>query len=293
MADYPVQVFNPNTLQDLFATWSRFSNAILYAGGLEIIRKQDKRILALPGGIITLDKIDELYKIRRTERYLEIGAMVKLNQIIHLGRIVPEALRSCLKQIAGPQLRNMATIGGNLCNPLQRLDATVPMIALDAEYELRTAESSRWISAFRFSSLPGRPDLAPQELLARIRVPLEPWTFTRYRKFNRSGTSEPGGGILLIARMQKNILTDIRVIYCGRFIAREKDSETMLAGKRLPLDKKETKAFVERWRYYLSIFEANENSIFPGEGVHFNPGLSNVQILNFIESTLIHISDLF
>jgi CO/xanthine dehydrogenase FAD-binding subunit len=291
MAKLSTQVFFPLNFQELFSTWSRLSNAVLYAGGVETVRNQSKRTPALPQNVISLAKLDELGKIGRSERYLEIGAMVKLNQIINLGKIVPEALHMSLQNIDSPQLRSLVTIGGNLCNPARRLDASAPMIALDAQYELRTSQSSRWISASRFSSQPGPPIIAPHELLTRIRVPLEPWTYTWYRKFTNPGPYEPGGAILLIVKIQKNILTDIRVIYSGLIILREKNSETMLAGKHLPLEKKETRLFLDKWKAYLSVFDGIEKSVFPGEGSLFNPELIKEQILRFIESTLTHISE--
>jgi len=286
------KVFSPANFQELFSYWNHFPRARIFAGGIEQIRKQGKRILVLPPEIISLDKMEELRKISRTERYLEIGAMASLNQIIHLGKIVPQALKLCLENIAGPQLRNLATIGGNICNPSRRLDASAPMIALDAHYELKTAQSARWISASRFSSLPGPPVLGSREVLTRIRVPLEPWTFTWYHKFSTPGSNESGGGILFMIRNQKNILTDIRVVYSGKSILREKDSETMLAGKHLPLERKNALAFIEKWRNYLSVFKGgNEKFIFGRDDRYSNPELIKAQILNFIETTVMSISD--
>jgi CO/xanthine dehydrogenase FAD-binding subunit len=291
MDNYKNQVFSPESFQELFSIWNQHNNAELFAGGVELIREQGKRIPTFPGDIISLHKIEELGKMRRSERYLEIGAMVKLNQIVNIGKIIPQALRECVSQIGDPQLRNLATIGGNICNQSRRLDASAPMIILDAQYELRTALSTRWISASRFSSLPGPLVLAPHEILTRVRVPLEPWTYTWYRKFNTSGSNRPGGIIILIVRIQKNVLSNIRVIYSDRIILRDKNSETMLAGKQLPLDRKDTRVFVERWKTYMSAFEGIENSVFSGTGVNFNPELVKTQIINFIESTLMYISD--
>ena len=238
MANSTSQVFSPESFQELFSVWNRFSNAVLFAGGVETIRGQGKIAPTFPDNVISLNKMEELGKISRSERYLEIGAMVKLSRILNLSKIVPEVLRDCLRHIGDPQIRNLVTIGGNICNPSRRLDTSAPMIILDAQYELRTAQSTRWISASRFSSLPGPPVLAPQEILTRIRVPLEPWTYTWFHKFNTSGSNRPGGLIILIMRMQKSILTNIRVIYSDRIILRDKNTETMLAGKQLPLDRK-------------------------------------------------------
>ena len=286
------KVFLPISYQELFSTWKNVPNAIIYAGGTELFRNRRIKLPFFPTEIISLERMEDLHKISRTERYLEVGAMVKLNQIINLGKVVPEALVQCLEGIASPQLRNIATIGGNICNPQRRLDSSVPLIALDAQIELRSISSSRWLSASQFASLPGPPALAKGEILSRIRIPLEAWTFSRYIKFRSPGSIEPGGGLLFLIRNQKNILSAIRVVYSGKLVLREKNSETMLTGKKLPLDIKETRSFIEHWKSYLSVFEGNEDSIFTGLEGKSNSDLSKTQILNFIESALMTITDL-
>jgi len=285
------QVFFPSGFQELFSAWNRFPDAVPYAGGTDLIRRQGSRIPILPRNIISLHKLEELGRISRTERYLEIGAMVKLNQIINLGKIVPEIFTLCLKNIAGSQLRNLATIGGNLCNPSRRLDCSAPMIALDAQYELRTAQNARWIAASRFSPQPGPSVLARQELLTRIRVPLEPWTFSCYHKFHTTGSYESEGAILLIMRNEKDILTDIRVVYSGQTVLREKNAETMLSGKHLPLERKDAAVFIDKWKAYLSGMENAEFFLVPDSIEKTNPELIKTQILNFIDATLMRISD--
>jgi len=282
MAAVKSQVYLPSSFQELFSIWECQSDAVLYAGGTAHLRYRD--FYKAPNAIIFLDKLEELKITSRTERYIEIGAMVTLNKIIHLGKIVPEALIRCLESFGGLQLRNLATIGGNICYPFQRLDAAGPMIALDAQYELSSALSSRWISASKFSSSPGLTALEPQELLTRIRVPLEPWTFTGYRKFNNTGRNKPGNNILLLLRNQKNILTDIRVVYSGEVILREKNSETMLTGKRLPLDRKVVALFLDNWKNYLYGIPENEGGNLVTE-------LVKMQILKFIEATIMRISE--
>ena len=290
--DVPIsQVFFPSALQELFSAWNRIPDAVLYAGGTEHIRHQGRRLPVFPRNIIFLDKLEELRRVSRTERYLEIGAMVNLNQIIQLGRIVPEVLIRCIENIACPQVRNQATIGGNLCNSVMRLDCSAPMVALDAQFELRTAQSSRWVKAEMFSSKPGPPELSPREILTRIRIPLEMWDFTRYRKFCNSGSNIPGKGILFMIKTQKNILADIRVVYSGRAVLRNKDSETTLIDKRLPLDPKIAAAYIEDWKNYLSDIAENDKTQFSGDVDKVGADLIKTQILAFIENTINYISD--
>jgi CO/xanthine dehydrogenase FAD-binding subunit len=247
-----------------------------FAGGTAFIREQGGQIPELPGNILSLDKLEELHRITRTERYLEIGAMVKLNDIIRLGKIVPEALRLCLEGIGTPQLRSLATIGGNICFPDRRLDASAVMIALDAAYELRNVQSARWISASRFSSLPGKLAVNPQELLTRIRIPLEQWDYTVYRKFG--AFPGPGGAVVFIMKNQKNVLSDIRIVFAGSGILRDKNSETLLIGKQLPLNRRDALDFIEHWNSYLSALEEP-------------PPLIRAEILNLVEALIISLAD--
>jgi CO/xanthine dehydrogenase FAD-binding subunit len=278
MADQLNQVFFPGSFPELFTIWARFPEAVPFAGGVEIIRNQGTAHLVLPRTILSLDKIEELGRITRTERYLEIGAMVKLNDIARMGKIVPEALTRCIEGIAGPQLRNLATIGGNLCVGSRRMDITAPLAALDAVYELRNLQTARWVSASRFSSPPGPPAIGPQELLTRIRIPLEQWAYTAYRKFGSPNAGKHGGAMVFILKNQKALLTDIRLIFAGEGLLRNKNAESFLAGKRLPLSRRDAADFVEQWRAYLS---ALDNS---GPLIHW-------EILNFIESLMSNLSD--
>jgi CO/xanthine dehydrogenase FAD-binding subunit len=276
------QVFSPAAFAELFSAWARFPGAVPFAGGTSLLRSQGQRVPSLPQNILSLDRLEELRRITRTERYLEIGAMVTLDEILRLGKIVPEALTRCLEHVAGPQTRNLATIGGNLCNSGRWLDTAAPMIALDAHYELRTAGQTRWISAARFSSVLGKPALSSQELLTRIRIPLDQWNYSLFRKFyppeGRPLGWEEGGVILFLIRNQKAVLTDIRIVFSGRLILRNRNAESLLIGRQLPLDRRETLIFVERWKTYLAELEQ------PG-------ALMKARILNFIESGLAEISD--
>ena len=270
------QFFFPASYMDLFTSWNLYPSAVLFAGGTGLLRDQGRQVFELPQIILSLDRLDELQKISRTERFLEIGAMVKLNKIIEVGKIVPLAFRRALECIAGPQLRNMATIGGNICYHGRRLDSAAVLSALDAQFELRTAHSSRWISALRFFSMPSPNMLAPKELLTRIRVPLDIWDYTAYKKFE--GHASRSRVVLFLAKTQKDVLSDIKIVYKTDVIWRDRDSESMLIGKRLPLTRKIAYDFIAHWEDFLS-------------GVHNMEELSRQELINFIESNVFNLSE--
>jgi len=268
--------FFPTSYSELFIAWSRYPKAVPYAGGTALIREQGRRILELPSIILSLEKLEEIRRINRSERYMEIGAMAKLSRILGFGKIVPATLRYCLENIAGPQLRNMATIGGNLCYSGGCLDTSTALVALDAQYELRSAQSSRWIAASRFFTAPGQTALKPQEILTRIRVPLDDWDYSIYKKIE--GQASQSKAIVFLARTQKNVLSDIRIVCKTDIPRRNKESESLLAGKHLPLNHRIAADFIENWRAFLAgIPNVNE--------------LSRQELINFIEMNIFNLSE--
>ena len=282
------QVLMPGNLTELFSLWNRIPGAVPFAGGTNIMhdtadsgsaprvfREQPE----LPNAILSLEKIEDLHNITRTERYLELGAMVRLSDIIALGKIVPHAFSRTLQGIANPPVRNMATIGGNICSGGDSLAA---LCALDAVYELRNAGNSRWVSAFRYSSMV--KNLQKGELLTRIRVPLEEWNYTVYRKFNSQDSGGEGGVLILIVRNQKNMLTGIQVIFIGfpsgetqPVLLRDKESEAFLEGKALPLDRRDAGHYRKFWEAYL-------------DTMHYPGLLLRDKILNAIETGIYSLS---
>ncbi|MDR2808209.1 MAG: FAD binding domain-containing protein [Spirochaetaceae bacterium] len=242
--DVPKQVFFPANYTELFSVWS--ADVSLCAGGTVQSRFQGKPLLHFATNIISLDALDELRRITRTERYIELGSMVTLNRIIALGKAVPDVLLRSLEHIADSQVRNLATIGGNIqC----RLNSTASLLALDARYELRSATGSRWVSAYRFSE---ESTIKKQELLTRIRIPLEKWEYSLCKCFVSPFNLEPRGVAVLIARVKKNVLSDIHFVFAGHSILHDSATEAILVGKKLPLKEEYANMFLEQWSNYLS-----------------------------------------
>jgi CO/xanthine dehydrogenase FAD-binding subunit len=244
-------VFFPESFQELFSAWNRFPQAVPYAGGTHIVRKQGKNTIELPKIILCLDKLKDLHIITRTEQFLEIGSMVKLSNLLNLGKIVPKILGTCLENIAGIQLRNLATVGGNICSLSNLYDLHAPLTALDAQYELKTAHRTRWVSAARFNLVNGNNALEARELLTRIRLPLHQWDYSIYKKFY-SEDNYNSEILVFLVKAQKSILADIRVVYKSNTIIRNKNSEDILNGRILPFSRKTAHDFVENWKTFLS-----------------------------------------
>jgi hypothetical protein len=318
------QVFCPASIAELFAVWKRCPDARLFAGGTTFLVEENGRALYPPPNIISLGKIEELKKISRTERYLEIGAMVHSAQVLDLRKIVPGILSKTLEANSTPQLRNIETLGGAICDPKQNHIAA-SMVALDARYEIRdAAQTSTWVSAIRFaaSRLPARcqtpvsdttvsPPVAPQvsqkppvpplvsdtafpvprhSLLVRVRLPLEQWDYSLNRKFDAALPDDPSECYcVFLARIQKNILSDIRMVFAIRqdsgetIILRDKNSELTLSGKKLPLDKKVVTQYTGLW--------SDAGKTASGESALKATPFMRARILSFIEDAILQLCD--
>ncbi|MCL2181164.1 MAG: FAD binding domain-containing protein [Treponema sp.] len=250
-------IFYPATYNELFLAWSRFPDAVLYAGGVDINLNRSGWADIWQGSsvmpaFLCLDNLEELHQITRTEQYLEIGAMIKLNKLLRLGKMVPEILRMCIENIAGVQVRNLASIGGNICCTSRLLDLPALLTSLDAQYELRSSSGGiRWVSAARFHSKEEHTGIEKHEILTRIRLSLHQWDYSVYKKFRGEGPFH-GNALVFLAKTQKNILSDIKVIYKSDKLIRNKNGEDILSGKNLPLSRKTADDFIENWKKFLA-----------------------------------------
>jgi hypothetical protein len=94
-------------------------------------------------------------------------------------------------------------------------------------------------------------------------------------KFKGSRLGDTRGVMVFILKNQKNILTDMRVVFGGETILRDKNSEAAIIGKQLPLSPRDAGEFVEQWESYLTALSS------PGS-------ILRAELLNFIESTIFY-----
>ncbi|MDR2097058.1 MAG: FAD binding domain-containing protein, partial [Spirochaetaceae bacterium] len=264
-------------IQEVFGAFHRFGTVNLFSGDAVTVMKQNGRTIALPEIVINVDKIAEMHGINRTERYIEIGSLVNINQIFRLGKVIPRALWETLDSLYSRFIRKTLSLGGVICQTSGFEPLAAPLIALDVRCELRTSAQSRWISVLSLTGPEKMNVFHPQEILYRVRIPLEQWDFTLCRRFDTVNEDKTEDGmIVFLVRIQNNILSDLRIVFAGSSILHDRNSETSLMGKKLPLAKKDAAAFTSLWKDRLA-----EN---------YPPFLSS-RIFSFIEKSILHFAD--
>ncbi|MEE8586634.1 MAG: xanthine dehydrogenase family protein subunit M, partial [Acidobacteriota bacterium] len=145
------------------------------AGGHSLIPMMKLR-LASPGILIDINGIEGLDSIRESDGFLSIGALTRESALeeSELIRSRYPILYETTRQIGDPQVRNLATLGGNLAHGDPANDHPAVMLALGAELEAAGPEGSRTIPIDDFFVDFFLTALQPCEILTAIRIPVPP-----------------------------------------------------------------------------------------------------------------------
>ncbi len=142
------------------------------AGGTDLLVEMRKDKLK-PLCLIDISHLEDLKQINLdTDGSINIGAMISFSQLARDPVILTNLpiLAEAALTVGGPQLRNMATIGGNICNGSPSADSVPPLLAFNAQLKIQSVQGNRLIPLQDFFLGPGKVDLQPGELLTAIMI---------------------------------------------------------------------------------------------------------------------------
>ncbi len=166
------QVFlRPRSLSALFAALVQWPDALLLAGGTDLGLRASKGREAIPT-VIALDAVEELRRIASLPDALELGGAVTYTQALpHLDKHFP-SFGALVRRIGSRQIRNLATIAGNLATASPIGDTLPCLMALGATVMLATLGGERVMPVDSFITGYRATALCPGEVIASIRIPL-------------------------------------------------------------------------------------------------------------------------
>jgi carbon-monoxide dehydrogenase medium subunit len=146
--------------------------ARVFAGGTDLLVSMKKREV-LPEHLINLKGIAKLKGIHDGKEGVKIGALVTLGEIEHSKTIRDKfgVLWDAAQVMASRQIRNLGTIGGNLCSAQPSADTAPPLIVLNASVEIISSKGKRKVPVEKFFKGPGESVLKPSEILTQIMIP--------------------------------------------------------------------------------------------------------------------------
>lgn len=167
----------PQRLTELFELMESFDDGCSFlAGGTDLVNhiRFGKRS---PKAVISLRRVAELDgAIRVGAGAIRIGALTTLTDIERhpLLGVRCTALVEAAARIGSRQIRNTATLVGNLCNASPAADSLPALLVLEATVEVAGREGMRMAPLEVFLLGPGKTDLKPGEIVVGLNVPLPP-----------------------------------------------------------------------------------------------------------------------
>lgn len=139
---------------------------------------------------------------------------------------------------AGPQLRNMATIGGNICNGMTSADSAPPLFTLNAVLTLEGANGRRELPIEDFYRGPGKVTIESHEVLTAIAITRDNYLGLHgsyYKYAMREAMDIATIGCAALCKVENNIIEDLRIAYgvASPVPVRCKKGETLAKGKKI------------------------------------------------------------
>jgi aerobic carbon-monoxide dehydrogenase medium subunit len=150
----------------------RGSDAKLLAGGTDLL-PQLKNGLLKPAWVVDLSGVERVRTLRSDSGGLRVGAAVSA-RTLERDATTQKTYTSLAESgalVGSVQIRNLATLGGNLCNAAPSADMAPPLLALDAEAVIAGPRGERRVPITDFFSGVRRTVLSPDEILLEIVIP--------------------------------------------------------------------------------------------------------------------------
>ncbi|TRZ66840.1 MAG: xanthine dehydrogenase family protein subunit M [Rhodocyclaceae bacterium] len=221
----------------------RDGDVTILAGGTDLMPQSQSGKLRFKRTLMNIRRVPELIGVARQGGDICIGALTTVTELMDnalVQRHLPVLMDAC-DHFASDQIRNSATLGGNICNASPAGDTLIPLLVLDARVELASKNKGRlnWRSLplAEFFTGPGKTRRAPNELLVGVRIPLpEPGGVAYFHKFGtRPALDISTISIGIAGTLRRGALFNVRVAFgaVAPTVVRAPRTEQALEGQRL------------------------------------------------------------
>lgn len=233
--------YGPTTLQDALENRHNHQEAkmISSATDLGVLINKDKFI---PETLLNLNHVSELYEVKIETDKVIVGAKVNLYQLEQaLKNVIPE-FSSLIHIFASPQIKNAATLVGNIANGSPIADTTPALFVLEAKVEIQNSSDSRFVNMKHFYKGYKHLDLKPDELITSVHIPI-PTKDQVLKLFKVSNRKDMDISTVTFAALMtrdannQDMIKDMRMAYggVGPLVKRVTNTENFLKGKPLTL----------------------------------------------------------
>jgi CO/xanthine dehydrogenase FAD-binding subunit len=191
--------------------------------------------------LLSIADLGSLAFVRPSAEAIEIGALTLVADLIGHPLLCAElpAAERAAADFASPQIRNRATLGGNIGNASPAADLVCALIALGARVALQSRRGARQMPLEELFTGPGLTVVGPDELIVAVRVPRQPGRHQSFAKFgNRCANAVALVNMAMSLEVSGGQIRAARVAYgcCAKVPLRARGVEAYLSGQ--PLDER-------------------------------------------------------
>jgi carbon-monoxide dehydrogenase medium subunit len=202
--------FRPKTFEEALALLAKYGEkAKLIAGGTDVIVMIKQKAIA-PDILISLQGIPGLDRIQYNGS-LSIGPMIT-HRTIEKSEVIRKdfsALADAVDDLGSIQIRNVATIGGNICTAAPSADTATPLLVFGTQVKIKSIQEERTVPIEEFFKGPGATVLRTGEMVKELLIPKPlPNTGSAYYKLQRRLALDlPILGVSVLLSLDKNKVT--------------------------------------------------------------------------------------
>ncbi|MFA5699489.1 MAG: xanthine dehydrogenase subunit XdhB [Sphaerochaeta sp.] len=235
-------LYEPTSVGEALELKARHPEALFLAGGSDILIKI--REGKLDGvDVINIYMLEDLRGVcLEDDGTILIRPLTSFTDLA-LHPVIKEhlpVLGEAVNTIGGPQVRNIGTIGGNICNGVPSADSATTLKAYDAVLEIVSSEGTRTLPYAEFNLGPGKVALQPTELLAGIRIPKESYANTaghyiKYSMRKAMDIATLGCSVNVKLDKSKKTLEQLRIAFgvAAPIPIRSPNAEALVKGKKI------------------------------------------------------------
>ena len=169
----PKEYFHPTSIRETVELLDRYGeSAWLIAGGTDLMVEKNPKVRVL----VDVTGLGLSY-VNSEEIGISIGAATLIADVANapiLQKGPFHMITEAARRLGTPQIRNMATIGGNICRPSPAADMGPPLLALNARIKIVGRDGSKEVSAEQFFVGVNQDALQPGEMVTEILIPFPP-----------------------------------------------------------------------------------------------------------------------
>lgn len=191
------------------------NDCYIMAGGTDLMVQKHRSSGLLPTfekDVLYISNLEELNYIKFDEKGIHIGATTKYRDIL-ASELVPQMLKDVVKDIASPNIRNMATMTGNIGNASPAGDSLVPLYLLDASVVLTSKRGTRELLLKDFIKGVRKTAREKDEMITEVIIPHYELDYKWVKVGSRAAESITKVSVLGAYKVEDKIIKDLRLAF--------------------------------------------------------------------------------